>query len=129
MGRLSSFARQMPVDASERRKAERRYRIAASASVRWKTTPGVWHQSKGVTRDISLSGLFVFAQRVPVPGTLIEISVQLPAPRTRGKIVTLRGRGTVLRLEPEESPAWGFAASITFEEPGGTRTFNQMDLS
>ena len=98
----------------ERRQRGRRYRISAAVAFTWQTPSGELRQSTGISRDISGHGISVVASSIPIPGSPIEVTVNLPVPWARTAM--LRGRGVVLRLHPEMGQPWGFAASIEFDE-------------
>jgi hypothetical protein len=101
-------------DKFERRDHGRRYRIAAAVTFSWQTSSGECRQGNGISRDISAYGISVICSALPVPGSPVELTVNLPVPWA--KAAFLRGRGTVVRLQPEQGQPWGFAATLTFDE-------------
>jgi hypothetical protein len=100
---------------TERRQRSRRFPVTAPARFSWQGADGAWHQGKGKTRDISIHGVFVWAWPVPMPGTRIEITVEVPALVRRGTALRLNGSGVVLRIDPRDSQANGFAAEVNFQ--------------
>jgi hypothetical protein len=50
-----------------------------------------------------------------MPGTRIEITVEVPALVRRGTALRLNGSGVVLRIDPQDSQANGFAAEVNFQ--------------
>lgn len=100
-------------DKFERRRG-RRYRILAPVAFRWQTSAGEMRQANGISRDISGHGILVICNSVPIPGSPVEVTVNLPVPWAR--TATLRGHGVVVRLQPETGHPWGFAATIEFDE-------------
>ena len=102
----------------ERRQRSRRFNIGAPARFSWRGADGALHTAKGTTRDISLHGVFIHTDFVPIPGTTIEIHVTIPSLVSNGLAVRLTGTGTVLRVEPLDSRPTGFAAAVTFQSTG-----------
>jgi hypothetical protein len=73
--------------------------------------------SSGVTRDVSASGMFFETDATLSLGNEITFSVELDTP---GGNLTLRCRGSIVRLEPRENRV-GVAVKITeskLEVPG-----------
>jgi hypothetical protein len=90
----------------------------ASARFSWQRTDGASHQGKGKTRDISIDGVFIWAFPVPMPGTEIEMTVTVPPLVANGMPLRLHGMGRVLRIDPPDSQAKGFAAEVNFQTDG-----------
>ena len=86
-----------------------RYRLTAQVSFTWEFTSGDIHEGKGLTRDISKSGIFVLTPAAPPLDAAVLLEVILPLPETPG--TKLRSHGHVIRIEPE-----GFAvdADVAF---------------
>lgn len=101
----------------ERRERGRRYRISAAVAFAWQSPSGELRQASGISRNISGHGISVISSSIPIPGSPIEVTVNLPVPWARTAM--LRGRGVVLRLHPEMGQPWGFAATIEFDEEVG----------
>src|SRR3989304_3382825 len=58
-------------------------------------------ESRGVTRDVSTSGMFVFLDEPLAPGSSMTFTLVLPQAVAEG-LVRLRGNGSVVRVEQEE---------------------------
>jgi len=96
-----------------------RYEITAPVIFEWLTSSGEWRQGRGVTRDISTSGLFLLSYPVPVPGSPIKITVELPSMGLHKKPVVLRGEGTVMGVEPEAGQPIGCSVSVALDDGEG----------
>jgi hypothetical protein len=93
-----------------------RYRIAAPVRFKWRTSSGGWREGRGITRNISDSGLFVLAYPVPVPGASIKVTVEIPRMGVLLSPMVLHGEGTVTRVEPEDAQPIGFDASVVLDD-------------
>jgi PilZ domain len=63
-----------------------------------------------VTRDISLSGAFIFTRTCPPVGATLELDIFLsPAPGSGGRTVRIKTAATVIRIE-HSADTEGFAA-------------------
>jgi hypothetical protein len=86
-----------------------RYRLGADAVFTWKGAQDARLLGEGVTRDISLAGVFVFTRTCPPVGATLELDIFLsPAPGNRGKTVRIKTEAVVVRVE--HSGVEGFAA-------------------
>jgi PilZ domain len=87
-----------------------RYRLSADAVFAWE---GLQHnrlQGKGITRDISLAGTFIFTPTSPPVGAKVEVDIFLAPPfGSSGKKVRIRAAARVTRVEHSET-CEGFAA-------------------
>ena len=110
----------------ERRQRSRRFPITAPARFSWQGPDGVWHHGKGKTRDISIHGVFIWAYPVPMPGTAIEVTVNVPPLVVGGIPLRLHGTGLVLRIDPADSQANGFAVDVNFQT-GGVGVLGKSD--
>jgi PilZ domain len=98
----------------ERRQHER-FVLEAALNVLWKDSEGAPQQAKGLARDISASGVFVFADEVPPVRTDVEIEVLISSVLARSRLV-IQGAGQVIRVEAGPTVrerAAGFAAVIS----------------
>jgi hypothetical protein len=100
--------------SSERRMRSRRFPLSVPVEFSWLGPDRSWKAGHGTTRDVSIHGIFIFTYAVPIPGSTIEVSVQLPSLMTSGAQMKLVGSGTVLRVDPPDSQATGFAAEVRF---------------
>ena len=80
----------------ERRK-HRRYRLGVPAKFFWKDARDAQHEGIGVTRDISVRGLFVFAKSRPPLESDVKVKAFLPPGRSAVLPLRLQGRGRVVR--------------------------------
>jgi hypothetical protein len=102
----------------ERRQRGRRFAIVASVKFSWTGSDGKRNAGRGRTCDISIYGAFIWAWPVPLPGTEVEVSVEIPALVTGGAPLRLHGSGTVLRVDPADAQAHGFAIAVNFQTTG-----------
>jgi hypothetical protein len=87
-----------------------RYRLSADAVFGWEGAQNNRLQGKGITRDISLAGAFIYTPTCPPVGATVELDVFLSPPTgAPGKTVRIRTEATVIRVE-HSAPSEGFAA-------------------
>jgi len=87
-----------------------RYRLSAAAVFAWEGPQHGRLLGEGVTRDISLTGAFVFTRTCPPVGATLELDVFLsPTPGNGGRTVRIKTEARVIRVE-HSSSAEGFAA-------------------
>ena len=76
-----------------------RHRFAANAMFTWECAQSSRVNRKGVTRDISLAGVFIFTSTSPPVGTAVQLEIFL-APLLRGPgSVRIKTEATVIRIE------------------------------
>ncbi len=87
-----------------------RYRLSAAAVFFWEGPQRNRLQAEGVTRDVSLSGAFIYTRTCPPVGATLELEIFLStAPGSGKKTVRIKTEAKVIRVE--HSPAGeGFAA-------------------
>jgi hypothetical protein len=101
-------------DSRERRmdrRADPRFNLNVPVQFTWKI-PGVGPElGNGKTRDVSLRGVFVFADVCPPAGSAVRVNVLLPSGAGDSNLV-MRARATVVRVESTEvsESGAGFAA-------------------
>ena len=99
----------------EERRQQPRYGLCARVDFRWKGREKIYQQGKGFTRDISRTGMFVYANSHPPPKADICVEVFFP-PLAEG-VSTLRmsAKARVLRVDRPASgePQAGFALRCT----------------
>jgi hypothetical protein len=83
--------------AAERRKGIR-YRMNASVMFRWSGPEDEHYQGEGVTRDMSVAGVFVTTATCPPPNSVIQIEVFLPLSDS-GSMALMKADLMVLRVE------------------------------
>jgi len=96
-----------------------RFELSAPVSFWWSHEKGIAHFGKGVTKNISHSGILVTANDCPPAGARIQINVRMPRLGSSSHVVELHGEGTVLRVEGDAADgssnrAKEFAASVSF---------------
>ncbi len=107
----------------------KRYQLNAPVRFSWEGSDGQSQMFEGVTRDISMRGVFVLSAALPQVAACLELDVYMPAVSARGRAVKLHGEGRAIRIEPQLREGRGFAAEIFFEsEPqSGERILNLQD--
>ncbi len=100
------------LNRKEERRQETRYGLRARANFRWKDREKIDHEGKGFTRDISPTGIFVYADSHPPPEAVIRIEVLLPLAEG-GSALRMRAKARVLRADSPTlgEPQAGFAAA------------------
>jgi len=69
----------------------------------------------GVTRDVSMKGIFFLAGAALNVGTHLKVDVVLPTLSGQRRGMKLHGEGTVLRVERQGRSERGIAAKVAFE--------------
>lgn len=94
----------------ERRKAIR-YRMSTAVIFRWKGPENERFQGEGVTRDMSVAGVFVLTATCPPANAVIQLEVLLPlSPGVSN--ASMKSEMTILRVEHDggENMRNGFSA-------------------
>jgi hypothetical protein len=87
-----------------------RYRLSADAVFAWEGLEHNRLQGKGITRDISLTGVFIYTSTCPPVGATVELDVFLfPASGAAGKKVRIRTEAKVTRID-HSAASEGFGA-------------------
>jgi hypothetical protein len=98
-----------PVELRERV----RHRLAADAVFMWQSAQHTSLHGEGVTRDISLTGAFIFSLTCPPVGAAIQLDVVLLPLDGRARTLRLKTNATVIRVEHVNADAdEGFAVVI-----------------
>jgi PilZ domain-containing protein len=106
-----------------------RYRLTADAVFAWEGPQHNRLQGKGITRDISLAGAFVFTPTSPPVGAMVELEIFLAPASGVGKKVRIKTEATVVRVEHSAAPE-GFAAiSQDFKLQFGTNERDRFSVS
>lgn len=97
----------------------KRFELAVPVTFWWESAKGPAKSGKGVTKNISNSGVLVTASKCPPPGVRIQLNVRMPRPEGKGYGMELHGEGTVVRVEGDATAGSGarpkgFAASVHF---------------
>lgn len=102
-----------------------RYRLSADAVFAWEGAQQAKFLGEGFTRDISLTGAFIFTLTCPPVGATVQLDVFLhTATGSARKTVRIKTEATVIRIE-HSAATEGFAAvsrdfTLLFE--GGKRS-------
>jgi len=83
--------------AVERRKGIR-YRMSASVMFRWSGPEDGQYQGEGITRDISVAGVFVMTATCPPPNAVLQMEVLLPLSDGTSKAL-MKADMMILRVE------------------------------
>jgi hypothetical protein len=106
-GQRSELNRQ-PVSTELRNRV--RYRLSANAFFAWEGARHGRLLGEGVTRDISLNGVFIFTRTCPPVGATLELDILLfPTPGNGARSVRIKTEARVIRVEHSTSTE-GFAA-------------------
>ena len=88
------------------RRAARRYGLAVPVKLeREESAPRP--EPFGCTREISRSGLYFTADAAPEPGSMVSLTLTLPATLTGGEGVLVEVMARIVRVEPADSTADG----------------------
>jgi c-di-GMP-binding flagellar brake protein YcgR len=80
------------------RRTTRRYDLTLPISIRF-AVESLINRQDGKTRDISTRGLYFVIARDLEAGSVLDITLTLPAEITRGTDVLVRAQGKVVRIE------------------------------
>jgi hypothetical protein len=107
-----------------------RYRLSADSMFAWEGAEHSRLQGKGLTRDISLTGAFIFTSTCPPVGATVQIEVFLSSGLgSGGKKVRISTDATVVRVD-HTANSDGFAAvSQDFRLLFGNRGRNNLCIS
>jgi PilZ domain len=86
-----------------------RYRLAADAVFAWHGSQGNRLLGEGTTRDISVSGAFIFTRMCPPIGATLELEIFLSRAGGSARTVEIKAAATVIRVEHQPN-CEGFAA-------------------
>jgi hypothetical protein len=88
-----------------------RYRLSVAAVFAWEGPRQNKLHGEGLTRDIGVSGVFIFTKTGPPVGATLDLEIFLSSdPKTRPGTVRIRTVATVIRVEHKEN-CEGFAAT------------------
>jgi hypothetical protein len=92
-----------PQSANERQHVPRAQRFVTELACRYRETgTTVWH--KGLTANISVSGVLFHAAKALQPQTAIELAVVLPVAPLDAASVEIRARGSIVRNATSTNP-------------------------
>jgi len=93
------------------RRNHKRFEVEATARFSWTDAGGVRWQGRGLTRDISETGVFVLTPDCPPSGVTVRLEVRASSLTRSG--LMMQAKGQVVRVEASEASAAiaGFAAA------------------
>jgi hypothetical protein len=92
-----------------------RYCVSCPALCRWTTFDARMLSSYGMTRDISVDGVFVLNHSNPPIGTPIELNIAIPNLSGNSRGLHLVATGSVIRIDQlGDHGKRGFAAEVQF---------------
>jgi hypothetical protein len=102
----------------EGRKSDR-YRLNAPVFLFWTPQNSPPQSSEGITHDVSLSGVYIYADETPPVEEIVQMDILLPNPVPGCSEIHLTAEGVVLRSELSydeiaSRSRHGFAASVHF---------------
>jgi hypothetical protein len=92
------------------RRQHARFDLSGRVWYSWKDGQGTRRTARGVARDVSECGLYVFTDSRPPVGTAIRFEVSFSF-RDDSEI-RMRARGKVLRIEPEREKTFGCGFAV-----------------
>jgi hypothetical protein len=102
---MAIASQQMNVSSAEGAAIERRlslrYPLRAEAIFAWDDEMGQHRERHGHTRDVGRKGAFVFASECPPRGTVVALSVFLPASSGEAGALRIEAQACVVRAEAE----------------------------
>jgi hypothetical protein len=107
------FKRNYQVSTTMNLRKVNRYLLRCPAQYEWVSSAGLQENGSGLTRDLSVAGVFVQGDRSPPVGTEIKLAIALPNCEDTRYGMRLHGVGKVLRVEQErELHTCGFAVGV-----------------
>ena len=90
-----------------------RYPIRASVVFTWRGPRGPL-QAAGVTRDISIRGIYIRTPTSPPDAVALQMEIFLPSLESEGKLLRVLGKGQVVRVDQSsaDDAQSGFAALL-----------------
>jgi hypothetical protein len=94
------------------RRSQLRYQVIARVVFTWEVN-GSAFKGVGITRDISLLGVFIFGSACPGIDTTVHLDIFLPPPQNKGTGMRIAAEGRVIRVEYalEDDDVSGFAVA------------------
>jgi hypothetical protein len=79
-----------------------RFRLSAAAVFAWQGASGQRLLGEGLTRDISVTGTFIFTKTTPPVGAIVDLKIFLSYPVGKGsRSVQIKTRVEVIRVDHE----------------------------
>jgi hypothetical protein len=82
------------------RREQIRFGVHAAVDFEWLDEEGIWQRGRGLTRDISPKGLFIYSDSQPPPRADLQVEVFFASVTGGRTNLQLRARALVLRGEP-----------------------------
>jgi hypothetical protein len=100
-----------------------RYPITGMVQFKWQAVDGQSYHGIGLTRDIGRGGVFIESDSIPPIGSILIVTVTLPAEPMTTVTLQLAGAGVVRNVRQDSSQTIGFRASAVFhlEVPTSTK--------
>jgi hypothetical protein len=76
-----------------------RYSVRASVLFSWDEERGIHLEGTGVTRDMSIKGVFVYSMVLPPKNASVDMEVAFPPLRENAPPVRIHVRGRIVRTE------------------------------
>jgi len=76
-----------------------RYPVRASVLFSWDEARGIHLEGTGVTRDMSIKGVFVYSMVLPPKNASVDMEVAFPPLRENAPPVRIHVRGRIVRTE------------------------------
>ena len=76
-----------------------RYPVRAPVFFTWSDVKSQVRRGEGVTRDISLRGVYIWSEQGPPPGVVVQMEVLLPRLEEKAPGLRIEGRCHVTRAE------------------------------
>src|SRR5271168_418392 len=92
------------------RRQHERFDLQATAQFSWQDALGVRWRGRGLTRDISETGVFVETRDAPPSGTPVRLEVR--AYSVSGSGLLMQTKGNVVRVEVSNQPANGVGFAV-----------------
>jgi hypothetical protein len=105
-----------------------RYPVNCPTTSCWTTADAAKKSSQGVTRDISVRGVYVLDPVSPPLGTRVQLSIAVPSLTGPSRGLQVVATGHVVRVEPQDgNTISGFAAAVRFAPFSGQSPVRPID--
>lgn len=93
-----------------------RYKIRAPITFEWEEQGGVKQIDSGLTRDISVDGLYVLSTVAPPVGTRLRLTIFFPSLGVKSGTTEWPGEGRVVRVGDTDKEGRGFGVVASLEK-------------
>ena len=111
--------------AKSQREKRSSKRIKAQDKVKVKVGNGAVRNAEAQLRDVSLKGVYLYLHNRVAEGSTLEVVLPLPAGILAGNENWIRCKCRVVRVENQDGPEFGVAATIEEYEPLDTTKLKQ----